>query len=257
MLALNMATEQENSLQEKAKEQLCTFLAECNIRDFSGKRILEIGFKNGMFLDECHKAGLIPTGLDVVKAYYDTVRSQFPHLEAILYDGGMFPVPDASFDFVVSFQVLEHVRSIEHIFGESIRVLKSGGIMYHTFPNYFSFYEGHYMVLWFPFLNRSLGRIYLRILGRDTAQFENINLVKPRDAVRALNLHKDRIKVLSLGRAEFINKFNRRQINKVNQKFLRAVLKGVLAIPLLKKGLLNLIARANLYYPITVIAQRL
>jgi SAM-dependent methyltransferase len=252
-----MTAEEGKKLREKAKEQLGTFLAECNIRDFSGRRILEIGFKNGLFLDECHKAGLIPAGLDVAKAYYDAVRSQFPHLEALLYDGGTFPVPDASFDFVVSFQVLEHVRSIEHIFSESIRVLKPGGIMYHVFPNYFSFYEGHYTVPWFPFLNRSLGRIYLRILGRDTAQFENINLVKPRAVVRALNLHKDGIKVLSLGRAEFINKFNRRQIDKINQKFMRTVLKGVLAIPLLKKGLLNLIARANLYYPITVIAQRL
>jgi len=252
-----MTAEQEKTLRERAKEQLGTFLAECGIRDYRGRRILEIGFKNGLFLDECHKAGLVPAGLDIIKTYYDTVRSQFPHLEALLYDGGTFPVPDASFDFVVSFQVFEHVRSIEHIFSESIRVLKPDGIMYHVCPNYFSFYEGHYAVLWFPFLNKYLGRTYLKLLGRDTAQFENINLVKPRAVVRALNPYKDKIKVLSLGRAEFINKFNSQQIDKVNQKFLRTILKGVLAIPLLKKGLLNLIACANLYYPITVIAQRL
>jgi hypothetical protein len=81
--------------------------------------------------------------------------------------------------------------------------------------------------------------------------------VKPRAVVGALDLYKDKLKVLSLGRAEFINKFNQHQIDKVNQKFLRIVLKSILAIPLIKKGLLNLIARTNIYYPITVIAQRL
>jgi 2-polyprenyl-3-methyl-5-hydroxy-6-metoxy-1,4-benzoquinol methylase len=166
-------------------------------------------------------------------------------------------VPDASFDFVVSFQVLEHVRSIEHIFSECIRVIKPGGIMYHVVPNYKSFYEGHYAIMWLPFLNKSLGRLYLRMLGRDTAQFEGLNLVKPRAVVKALRNCKDKLKVISLGRAEFVNKFNRHQIDKVNQRFLRAVLKGVFALPLLKDGLLNLIALSNLYYPITVIARRL
>jgi len=252
-----MTIAQENQLRQKAKEQLETFLSECGIRDFRGKRILEIGFKNGLFLNECYKAGLAPVGLDIIKTYHDAVRSQFPHLEAMLYDGGVLPLPDASFDFVVSFQVLEHVTSIEHIFRESTRVLRPGGMMYHTFPNYFSFYEGHYAILWLPFLNKRLGRFYLRALGRDTAQFEKLNLVKPRAVVRALNTCKDRIKILSLGRAEFINKFNRHQIDKIKQKFLRMVLLGFLAMPLLKVCLLYLMTRANLYYPITVIAKRL
>jgi SAM-dependent methyltransferase len=252
-----MTIEQENQLRQKAKEQLETFIAECGIRDFRGKRILEIGFKNGLLLDECYKAGLAPVGLEVLKPFCDTVSRQFPHVEVLFYDGGKFPVPDASFDFVVSFQVLEHVTSIEHIFRESARVLRPGGIMYHTFPNYFSFYEGHYAILWLPFLNKRLGRFYLRALGRDTAEFEDLNLVKPRAVVRALNTCKDRIKILSLGRAEFINKFNRHQIDKINQKFLRMVLLGFLAMPLLKVCLLYLMTRANFYYPFTVIAKRL
>jgi 2-polyprenyl-3-methyl-5-hydroxy-6-metoxy-1,4-benzoquinol methylase len=252
-----MATEQEKALREKAKEQLDTFLGDCKIQDFRGKRILEVGFKNGIFLDECYKAGLSPVGLEVVKAFCDETSRQFPHLELVLYDGGTFPVPDASFDFVVSFQVLEHVRSIEHIFSECIRVLRPGGIMYHVFPNYKSFYEGHYAIMWLPFLNKPLGRLYLRMLGRYTVQFEGLTLVKPRAVAKALRNCKDKLKIISLGRAEFVNKFNRRQIDKVNQKFLRAVLKGVFALPLLKDGLLNLIALGNLYYPITVIARRL
>jgi SAM-dependent methyltransferase len=252
-----MAIEQENQLRQKHREQLETFLGECGIRDFRGKRILEIGFKNGLFLDECYKAGLVPAGLEVLKPFCDTVSRQFPHVEALFYDGGKFPVPDTSFDFVVSFQVLEHVPSIEHIFRESARVLRPGGMMYHTFPNYFSFYEGHYAVLWFPFFNKFIGRAYLKLLRCYDWQIEEINMVKPRAVVRALNTCKDRIKTLSLGRAEFINKFNRHQIDKINHKLLRMVLLGFLAVPPLKVCLLYLMTRANFYYPFTVIAKRL
>jgi SAM-dependent methyltransferase len=252
-----MSAEKEKALREKAKEQLQTFLAECKVRDFRGKRILEIGFKNGVFLDECVKAGLAPVGLEVVKSFCDDVKNKLPHLELILYDGGRFPVPDESFDFVVSFQVLEHVKSTEHIFNECIRVLRPGGIMYHVIPNYHSFYEGHYSVLWFPFLNKFLGRLYLKLLRKYNNYYESLNLVKPRTIRRDLKIHENRLKVLSLGREEFISKFNPHQINKVNQKFLRGILKCFLALPLLKNTLLYLVTRANIYYPITVIAQKL
>jgi SAM-dependent methyltransferase len=250
-------TEQEKILREKAKEQLATFLAECRIQDFRGKRILEIGFKNGIFLDECVNSGMKPAGLEVVKEFCEDVKNKLPHLELILYDGGTFPVPDESCDFVVSFQVLEHVKSTEHIFNECIRVLRPSGIMYHVIPNYHSFYEGHYSVIWFPFLNKFLGRLYLKLLGKYNSYYETLNLVKPRFIRRELDIHKNELKVLSLGREEFINKFNSHQIDKVNQKVLRGILKGICALPLLKKSLLYLLTSTNVYYPITVIAQRL
>ena len=129
--------------------------------------------------------------------------------------------------------------------------------MYHVTPNYHSFYEGHYSVIWFPFLNRFLGRLYLKLLRRYNNYYESINLVKPCTIRRELDIHKDKLKILSLGREEFISKFNPHQINKVNQKFLRGILKGIIALPLLKNSLLYLVTRANVYYPITVIAQRL
>jgi SAM-dependent methyltransferase len=252
-----MTTEQEKVLREKAKEQIDTFLADCKIQDFRGKRILEVGFKNGIFLDECSKIGMSCAGLEVLKPFCDEVKEKFPHLDIFFYDGGTFPAPDSSFDFVVSFQVLEHVRSIEHTLGECVRVLKPGGFMYHVIPNYFSFYEGHYAILWCPFFNKSAGRAYLKLLGRYDWQIDEVNIVKPHTIRRDLNLYNDRLKILSLGREEFIKKFDRHQIDKVNQKFLRGILKIILSVPVLKKIVLYLVTRANLYYPITVIARRL
>ncbi len=246
----------ENELRQKALTQLKSFLAECKIDDFKGRKIFEIGFKNGLFLDECRREGLMPTGLEINEEYVREVKARFPYLDLLLYDGGTFPVSDASVDFVVSFQVLEHVGSIEHIIGESLRILKPGGIMYHVSPNYCSFYEGHYNLIWLPFLNKTLGRYYLKLLGRYTPYYESLNLIKPGFAERALRRYGSDITVLSLGRREFINNFNAGQIEKVNQKVLRKTLKLLLRLGFVKDCFLWLISRMNLYYPIIIIAKK-
>lgn len=246
--------EQQNKLQQKANSQLKTFLADCKIQNHQNKKILEIGFKNGLFLNECHKAGLIPTGIEINEEYYKTVKSKFPPLNVLWYDGQTFPLPDESLDFVVSYQVLEHVSSIEHIFNECMRVLKHGGIMYHVCPNYHSFYEGHSNVIWLPFLNKTLGRLYLKLLHRYTPGYESLNIIKPKIIVQTLRHIQSNVTILSLGRTEFTNKFNAEQIEKVNQKSLQKILKLLLKMPLIKKWGFGFVCWADFYYPITIIA---
>ncbi len=250
-------TERQIALHRKACNQLKAFLAECNIEDAQNRRILEIGFKNGLFLNECRKAGLIPTGIEINREYYEKVKAEYPDLDVLLYDGQAFPVPDGSFDFVVSYQVLEHVQSIEHIFNECIRVLKSGGIMYHVCPNYHSFYEGHYKIIWMPFFNRALGRLYLKLLGRYNPGYETLNLVNPKLLGRALERYRNDLTVISLGRKEFINKFNPEQIEKVNQRLLQGVLRLVNNLTFIRRYVLEFISWANFYCPITVIAVKI
>ena len=249
-----MATETE--LRQKALLQVKSFLAECDIKDYQGRKIFEIGFKNGLFINECRKEGLVPTGLEINREYVEEVRTKFPNLDLLWYDGGTFPVPDASYDFVVSFQVLEHVKSTGHIIDESIRILKPGGIMYHVSPNYCSFYEGHYNLIWLPFLNKTLGRYYLKMLRRYTPYYESLNLIKPVAVERVLRRRSGDITVLSLGRREFINNFNAEQIEKVNQKLLKKALRLLLGLTFLKNCFLWFISRVNLYYPIIIIAKK-
>ena len=241
--------EPQDKLQVKARYQLETFLSDCKIENPHGKKILEIGFKNGLFLNECHKVGLIGAGTEVNEDHYKNTKSAYPDLYLILYDGDITPVPDGSFDFVVSFQVLEHVGSIEHIFNECARILKPGGMMYHICPNYHSFYEGHSKVIWLPFLNKTLGRQYLKLLRRYTAGYEHLNIVKPKYIREILTRLQEKLETVSLGQSEFTNKFNAQQIKKVDQGMLKKILKLLLRFPLL-----GFVCRTNLYYPITVIA---
>jgi 2-polyprenyl-3-methyl-5-hydroxy-6-metoxy-1,4-benzoquinol methylase len=241
---------------EKGRAQLISFLKDCEIHDFTNKKLLEIGFRNGNFMNECVKAGLTTTGIDINREYYEAAKTRFPFLDIKWYDGSVFPVPADSFDYVVSFQVLEHVSSIEHILTECIRVLKPGGIMYHVCPNYRSFYEGHFKVIWLPFLNKTLGRIYLKLLRRYKDSYELLNLVNPKFLSKLLKEKHEFLTVLSLGHREFAANFNKDQIAKVKQPVLRAGLRAVSVAPLLRPLFIWIALRANFYYPIKIISRK-
>lgn len=243
-------------LAKKGSDQLTSFLKDCGIIDCTNKKLLEIGFKNGHFMNTCVDAGLISTGIDISEEFYDATKERFPSLDIKLYDGTVFPVPSDSFDCVVSFQVLEHVNSIEHILNECVRVLKPGGIMYHVCPNYHSFYEGHYKVIWLPFLNKKLGRIYLKLLRKYTDRYETLNLVNPGMLSKLMKEKQKDLVVLSLGHREFAEYFNKKQIAKIKQPVLRIVLRVVLAVPFVKSLFIWIVSRTNCYYPIKIISKK-
>jgi SAM-dependent methyltransferase len=240
----------------KAQYQLQSLLDDCGIENPQDLRLLEVGFKGGTFLEVCRQAGIDATGLEVEPGYYNRLHSQDPDLKLILYDGNLVPLPDTSFDIIVSCQVLEHVGSLETTLSECIRLLKPGGIMYHVFPNYHSFYEGHYNVLWWPFLNQASGRWYLKLLRKYTPYYETLNIVKPKTVRRIMAPHQKHIEVLSLGKNEFEKRFTPEQIAKVNQPLLRGILKSIHAIPPVRWMVLKLMGTCGIYYPITLIARK-
>ncbi len=250
-----METDNKVALEDKAKEQLESFISDCGTGDLAGKRVLEIGFKNGLLLNELDKAGVKATGLEINSKLYNSVREKFRDFDIVLYDGKKFPMADESFDYVISYQVLEHVESLRDIFDECVRVLRPGGMMYHICPNYFSFYEGHYRVIWFPLFNKFLGRLYLKLFRCYTQYYETLNIIKPNTVMGSLKQHKN-ITIFSLGKAEFISKFSIKQIEKVKLKLLRKILKIVKKAGPMQKAVLEIIVYLNLYYPLTIIVRK-
>ncbi|MHC4232376.1 MAG: class I SAM-dependent methyltransferase [Planctomycetota bacterium] len=241
---------------QKAQYQLQSTLDDCGIKNLQSLKLLEVGFKKGTFLQACREAKIDAAGLEVEAGYYNRLHRQDPDLELILYDGNIVPLPDASFDIIVSYQVLEHVGSLETTLSECVRLLKPGGIMYHVFPNYHSFYEGHYNVLWWPFLNQKSGRGYLKLLRKYTPYYETLNIVKPKTVRRIMVAHEEHIEVLSLGKNEFEKRFTPEQIAKVNQRLLRGLLKSIHAVPPVRWVVLKLMGTCGIYYPITLIARK-
>jgi SAM-dependent methyltransferase len=62
-----------------------------------------------------------------------------------------WPFPDASFDFIVSNQVLEHVANPTHFLAEVYRCLANNGCSVHLFPLKNVMLEGHLLL---PFVHR-------------------------------------------------------------------------------------------------------
>jgi len=111
-------------------------------------RVLEIGAgppnPTSEFLSRVSRSVI---GLDV-----DAAVKTNPFLkEAHLYDGKVFPFPDASFGAVLTDYALEHVEDPPALFREVHRVLVPGGVFLFRTPNIF-----HYVSFFSRFLPDSI-----------------------------------------------------------------------------------------------------
>lgn len=137
-----------------------------------GSRVLDVGAGQGGCLLELLDRGADAVGIEPGSEFAALARlrlGEAGHDLARLRNvpGETLPFPDCSFDYVISLQVLEHVRDPAAIVSEMLRVLKPGGRCYLACDNYLSFREQHYRVRWLPLLPKAIGAAYLRLLGRN------------------------------------------------------------------------------------------
>ena len=84
--------------------------------------------------------------------------------------GEALPFPDDSFDIVYSTNVLEHTTDPEAVIREAFRVLRPNGVMQFVYPNYRSYFDGHYAVFHPPIPGAWFFPWYVkRFFGRDPA----------------------------------------------------------------------------------------
>ena len=166
-----------------------------------GKRILEIGSGLGTFNIVCQQNGGDCYGIEpdsmkvgVSLDLLDDARVSRNILRGV---GEDLPFGDATFDLIVSFQVLEHTQIPEMVLQETVRVLKPGGYIHFVVPNYNSFWEGHYGIIWLPQFPRSLAKIYLRCAGRDADFLDEIQYTTPSRILKALA--RENVEIINLG----------------------------------------------------------
>jgi 2-polyprenyl-3-methyl-5-hydroxy-6-metoxy-1,4-benzoquinol methylase len=129
-------------------------------RDLAGKRVLEIGCGRGDF--SCWLARQPERPAEIVAADFaaTAVRKgrEFAGSQGLSgitweeQDIQAIRQPDASFDTVISCETIEHVPDPRQALRELARVLKPGGRLFVTTPNYLGVY--------------GLYRAYLRLRGR-------------------------------------------------------------------------------------------
>jgi ubiquinone/menaquinone biosynthesis C-methylase UbiE len=98
------------------------------------------------------------------------------------YGENMNNIPDNFADVIYSYQVLEHVQDIDRVLLETKRILKPKSIAYFTMPNYNSIYEGHYEILWIPYVlskSKKLAKLYLKFINRNPSYVDWLNFTTP------------------------------------------------------------------------------
>lgn len=94
-------------------------------------RILDAACGRGQIVQILKFVGHDVTGTDIADCF--CAEKSIPFVQADLDQD--FPFPDNSFDVVLNSTALHYLKSSEHFFSESRRVLKPGGKIIFTIPN--------------------------------------------------------------------------------------------------------------------------
>lgn len=98
-------------------------------------KILELGCGEGRGIEEIAPLADQYTGIDKIETVINRLKGHFPSYR---FESGSFPpvpFPDQSFDTVVTFQVIEHVKKDRDFLSEIYRILTPGGVALVTTPN--------------------------------------------------------------------------------------------------------------------------
>ena len=164
------------------------------LKQYPDAKILEIGAGYGFSLCYLRKLGFNAEGIEPGNSFgfegvYDRAialleANGISEARQILHPntGEALPFEKDSFDIVYSIAVLEHVKDIKKCLEEAFRVVRPGGVICMTVPNYNSFYEGHYDILWLPYLLKSkrIAKWYVRTLfGRRDWFIDELHFTTP------------------------------------------------------------------------------
>lgn len=227
-----------------------------------GRDLLEIGSGFGLFVSAAHAAGARAFGIEPdaeacriarlvldASGAKDTLVSRAP--------GEALPYADGAFDLICSFQVLEHTQNPAAVVAEALRVTRPGGLLYFVIPNYNSFWESHYGVLWLPRLNRRVGKWYLRRKGRDPAFLDTIQYITPKLLQGILARLESKCEVLSWGTDVWRKRLVERDVTKWGQTGPLQKIVQIASALRLTRLVAWLGGKLDFYYPIILVLRRI
>lgn len=149
--------------------EFCTDFALRAASDHPDFKVLDYGCGAGEAVALMRGEGLDACGCDPFYEGGDLSGQVSPCLKDVILtmESDRIPFPGATFDLVVSNQVIEHVVDLDIALSEIRRVLKPGGLSLHLFPHREVWREGHsYIPLLHRFPKGSTSRIYYALAWR-------------------------------------------------------------------------------------------
>lgn len=129
----------------------------------AGQDVLEAGCGEGYGAALIASVARRVTAVDYDEATVAHVRKHYPQVTMLAANLAAMPLPDASVDVVVNFQVIEHLWDQPQFVAECARVLRPGGRLLMSTPNRITFTPGSDVPL-NPFHTRELNAAELREL---------------------------------------------------------------------------------------------
>ena len=108
----------------------------------AGREVLEAGCGEGYGADLIAGVARRVVAVDYDEAAVVHARSRYPGVEVMRANLAALPLPDASVDIVVNFQVIEHLWDQGQFVAECARVLRPSGLLMVSTPNRITFSPG-------------------------------------------------------------------------------------------------------------------
>ena len=174
-----------NKIEERICEEI-KMTREANIAkdlhsryNLDGKLTLDVGSGLGGLLVQLGLIGCKGVGIELSREYSIITQKRIlryglkEKCQCIRTQGENLPFSDNTFDFVSCLSVLEHTNNPYSVIKEIVRVAKPNGVILIRAENYFSFWDAHYRIAWFPLMPKKIARFYLKLRGKDTYFLEN------------------------------------------------------------------------------------
>lgn len=172
-------------------------------------RVLEVGSGFGTFIYYCRTQGLFDCrGVEPGEPPYEaTLNIAWGLLDSAGIDrsvitrgfGEDMPYETASFDAVYSVSCLEHTQDPRKVLAEVVRVLKPGGTAVLNFPNYGSWWEGHYNTIMLPHTPKWLFKLQVKAMGRSTDFADTLQFITYSKLVDWLKDQTKDVEIVSTG----------------------------------------------------------
>lgn len=220
--------------------------------------ILEVGggfgnFQLYMDLNGYTIAGIEPDEdcIKIINKRFEMMGKKSTVIEGV---GENLPFPDASFDLIISFQVLEHVQNVKAVLKECFRVCKPGGYIYIVVPNYNSFWEPHYSMIFPTFLGKNIFKTYVKMRGRKASFASSLNFITWK-MLKKLICYEE-VEVISTGKELFKSRFQKDQVPEWGQTSKLVKISNLIIKLKLNKLIGNILCAFNMHYPINLVMRK-